>query len=134
MKFQAGDTLLSMKYNILVWYNRYRIAGNFSEFETLTIFAIGYENVKVYSSRNQVQRLFAVDTPMPLQHYTGDALPQIGLIVKVRIAKTSFTPDSGKFLSAKVSRYTVCGQEDHVIHIITVIYHSIDEACNLKPV
>ena len=26
--------------------NQYRIAGNFSEFETLTIFAIGYENVK----------------------------------------------------------------------------------------
>ena len=44
---------------------------------------------------------------MPLQHYTGDALLQIGLIVKVRIAKTIFTPDSGKFLSAKVSRYTV---------------------------
>ena len=28
----------------------YRIAGNFSKFETLTIFAIGHENVKVYSS------------------------------------------------------------------------------------
>ena len=39
---------------------------------------------------------------MPLQHYAGDALLLIGLIVKIRIAKTSFTPDSGKFLSAKV--------------------------------
>ena len=38
---------------------------------------------------------------MPLQHYTGEALLQIGLIVKVRIVKTNFTPDSGKFLSAK---------------------------------
>ena len=44
---------------------------------------------------------------MPLQPYTGDALLQIGLIVKVRIVKTSFTLDSGNFLSAKVSRYTV---------------------------
>ena len=34
----------------------------------------------------------------------GDALLQFGLIVKVRIAKTSFTLDSGKFLSATVLR------------------------------
>ena len=50
---------------------------------------------------------------MPLQPCTtlyGDALLQIGLIVKVRIAKTSFTLDSGKFLSAKVCSYTVVHQ------------------------
>ena len=28
---------------------RYRIVGNFSEFETLTIFASSYENAKVYN-------------------------------------------------------------------------------------
>ena len=38
---------------------------------------------------------------MPLQHYTGDALLQIGLIVKVRFAKTSFTPDSESFYPLK---------------------------------
>ena len=51
-------------------------------------------------------------------HYTGDALVQIELIVKVRIAKTSFTLDSGKFLSAKVSRYTV------YIHIMNCSNHN----------
>ena len=45
----------------------YRIAGNFSEIETLTIFACKHENAKVYSSGIWFN---VVDTPMPLQPCT----------------------------------------------------------------
>ena len=67
----------------------YLIAGNFSEFETLMIFASRHENTGPQESGSNVICSGHAHAIAAMCHIVRAM--QIGLIVKVRIVKTSFT-------------------------------------------